>query len=96
MEDTIGDLLEAGLFGVTVLQPNILLAMFFIKATVISSVVALVDRGILEEDEAITRARNICAKMWRLYGQVQTNLINTLILELMESGLSWPRVDWSR
>ena len=30
LEDTIEDILEAGLFGVTVLQPNILLAIFMI------------------------------------------------------------------
>jgi len=70
LEETIGDILEAGLFGVTVLQPNMLLVLFFVKSAIINSSMALVERGLLEEEEALTRARNICAKIWRVYGKV--------------------------
>jgi len=70
LEDTIGDILEAGLFGVTVLQPNILLILFFVKSAIINSALAMVERGLVEEEEATMRARNTCAKIWRLYGKV--------------------------
>ena len=70
LEETIGDLLEAGLFGVTVLQPNILLALFMIMQIIVTGASTLVDRGILEEEEAFTSARTICAKIWRIYGEV--------------------------
>ena len=71
LEDTIGDILEAGLFGVTVLQPNILLILFFVKSAIINSALAMVERGLVEEEEATMRARNTCAKIWRLYGKVR-------------------------
>ena len=70
LEETIGDILEAGLFGVTVLQPNILLALFMIMQIIVTGASTLVDKGILEEEEAFTSARNICAKIWRIYGEV--------------------------
>ena len=62
--------MEAGLFGVTVLQPNMLLALFFLKSVIITTAVTLVERGVVDEEEAVTRARNICAKIWRIYGKV--------------------------
>ena len=55
----------------TVLQPNMLLILFFVKSAIISSAMALVDRGLMDEKEALTRARNICAKIWRVYGNVR-------------------------
>ena len=70
LEETIGDILEAGLFSVTVLQPNILLALFMIMQIIVTGGATLVDRDILGEEEAFTRARNICAKIWRIYGEV--------------------------
>ena len=47
-----------------------LLALFFVKSAIVTSAMALVDRGMVEEEEAVTRARNICAKIWRIYGKV--------------------------
>ena len=76
LEETIGDLLEAGLFGVTVLQPNILLALFMIMQIIITGASTLVERGIVEEEEAFSRARNICAKIWRIYGEVGCGAFN--------------------
>ena len=71
LEETISDIVEAGLFGVTVLQPNLLLALFMIMQIIITGATTLVERGMLEEEEAFTRARNICAKIWRSYGEVR-------------------------
>ena len=70
LEDTIGDILEAGLFTVTVLQPNLLLALFIIMQIVITGANTLVEKEILEEEEAFNRAQSICAKIWRSYGEV--------------------------
>ena len=47
-----------------------LLVLFFVKSAIVTSAMALVDRGMVEEKEALTRARNICAKIWRIYGKV--------------------------
>ena len=55
----------------TVLQPNILLILFFVKSAIINSALAMVERGLVEEEEATMRARNTCAKIWRLYGKVR-------------------------
>ena len=71
LEETIGDILEAGLFGVTALQPNILLALFMIMQVIVSGTNTLVSKGIMEEEEAADYTRNICAKIWRTYGEVK-------------------------
>jgi len=70
LEDTIGEILEAGLFGLTFLLPNIIIIIFILKAMVISGSLALVDRGVLKQDEAVIHYRNICAKIWRVYSRV--------------------------
>jgi len=70
LEDTIGEILEAGLFGLTFLLPNIIIIIFILKAMVISGSLALVDRGVLKHDEAVIHYRNICAKIWRVYSRV--------------------------
>ena len=70
LEETIGDILEAGLFGVTALQPNILLALFMIMQVIVSGTNTLVSKGMMEEEEAADYTRNICAKIWRTYGEV--------------------------
>ena len=62
--------MEAGLFGVTALQPNILLILFMIMQVVVTGSMTLVSREMMEEEEAMLAARNICAKIWRIYGEV--------------------------
>ena len=100
LEDTIEDILEAGLFGVTVLQPNILLAIFMLMQVelsfakeciclkmqciirptiydftllqvIVTGSVTLVKQDMMGEEEASNYARNICAKIWRIYGEVK-------------------------
>ena len=93
LEETISDIVEAGLFGVTVLQPNLLLALFMIMQIIITGAATLVERDMVGEEEAFTRARNICGKIWRSYGEVggQSNLL--IFLTHFIEGLSWSRVD---
>ena len=71
LEDTIEDILEASLFSVTLLHPITLWILIFVKMAIISSALALVDQGLLEEEEALIRARTICSRIWRVYGKVQ-------------------------
>lgn len=99
LEDTIGDILEAGLFGVTAVQPNILLIIFVIMQIIVTGSATMIDKQMLTEEEATMLTRNICAKIWRTYGEVSkkieeeffymTQYLNSL------TGLSWPRMDWT-
>ena len=70
LEETIGDILEAGLFGVTALQPNLLLALFIIMQIIVTGSQTLVSKGMIGEEDASEYSRNICAKIWRTYGEV--------------------------
>jgi len=71
LEDPLGELLEIGLFGLSALHPIVLFwGMMLMKAAVISGATALVDRDMLSEEEAIIRARTVCARMWEVYGKV--------------------------
>ena len=70
LEETIGDLLEVGLFSVTALQPNLLLALFMVMSAVLTGAATLVSRGVLTQEEAELQTRNICAKILRTYGEV--------------------------
>ena len=65
------DFLEAVLFGVTVFQPYVLFwSLMLLKSAIINGSIALVEKGLMDEKEALTRSRNICAKLWVVYGKV--------------------------
>ena len=51
LEETISDIVEAGLFGVTVLQPNLLLALFMIMQIIITGAATLVERDMVGEED---------------------------------------------
>ena len=88
IEAGVWDVLEAGLFGVTALQPNILLALFMVMQVnfiffsrswllnffslqvLVTGSMTLVSQEIITEDEAELLTRNICARIWRTYGEV--------------------------
>ena len=88
IEAGVWDVLEAGLFGVTALQPNILLALFMVMQVIfiffsrswllnffslqvlVTGSMTLVSQEIITEDEAELLTRNICARIWRTYGEV--------------------------
>ena len=91
IEGGVWDVLEAGLFGVTALQPNILLALFMVMQVTIllfvqcnasfmdksfniqvlvTASMTLVSQEMITEDEAEILTRNICARIWRTYGEV--------------------------
>ena len=88
IEAGVWNVLEAGLFGVTALQPNILLALFMVMQVIFIPFVrwfflsklfnqvlvtasnTLVSREMMTEEEAEMLTRNICARIWRTYGEV--------------------------
>ena len=74
LEDTIGDILEAGLFGVTAVQPNILLILFVIMQIIVTGSATMMDKQMMTEEEATMLTRNICAKIWRTYGEVSKDV----------------------
>ena len=74
LEDTIGDILEAGLFGVTAVQPNILLILFVIMQIIVTGSATMMDKQMMTEEEATMLTRNICAKIWRTYGEVRKDV----------------------
>ena len=92
LEETIGDILEAGLFGVTALQPNIFLALFLIMQVIASGTNTLVNKGMMEEEVASDYTRNICAKIWRTYGEVRSNMKEAKTKKKICAGLSRTRV----
>jgi len=46
------------------------MGIFLLKAMVISGSMALVQRGVLKQEEAVIHSRNICSKIWRNYSRV--------------------------
>jgi len=71
LEDPLGEVIQVGLFGLTALQPIVLFwGMMLVKAAVIKAAMAMAERDILAEEEAIVKARTVCAKMWEVYGKV--------------------------
>jgi len=70
LETGLGDILEAGLFGVTALQPNLVLVLFLLQSAIVTASQSLVDRGLLPQEEGLNKARTLCARVWRMYGRV--------------------------
>jgi len=71
LEDPLGEVIQVGLFGLTALQPIVLFwGMMLVKAAVIKAAMAMAERDMVTEEEAIFKARTVCAKMWEVYGKV--------------------------
>ena len=95
LEETIGDVLEAGLFGVTAAQPNVLLLMFIIMQIIITGSIKLVSNEMMTEEEAEEKTKNICAKIWRTYGEVPLYDFKNMVFFchlryiMVKNGLDW-------
>ena len=71
LDDPLGEVIQVGLFGLTALQPIVLFwGMMLVKAAVIKAAMAMAERDMVTEEEAIFKARTVCAKMWEVYGKV--------------------------
>jgi len=69
-EEAMKHVLEMGLCAATVLGPNLILAMFFIKAAVFNAAASMADKGMVPKEEAMSRALIISAKLWQNYGRI--------------------------
>merc|ERR1719430_56193 len=66
LEDPLGEVIQVGLFGLTALQPIVLFwGMMLVKAAVIKAAMAMAERDILAEEEAIVKARTVVPRCGR-------------------------------